>query len=97
MFQHDALPGYRQLTLRDRLRVDTRAAVRVCGSVQALHVLACIVIWLLAGYTLVWHLDLRGHGAHLPVYTLSVWLLPWLAAIRRRVLRELLGPHWSEL
>lgn len=95
--RHDDLPGYRQLDPLDRLRVDTRAAALLLCSADALHMAAALLVWLLAGHILVWNLDVSDIRAALPEASALLWLLPWLAIVRRRVLRELLGPYWTEI
>ena len=97
MLSHDNVPGYQCLSRPDRLRADSLAALHVLLSWQSVHVLAAVVIWLLLGHLLVWRLDLRGVSADLPFLTVHLWLLPWLAILRRRALRHVLGPHWTEL
>ena len=97
LFRHDDLPGYSQLSLPDRLRVDARALARLLLSVTFLHMLAALLIWLLAGYILMWHLDMPPVRVHAPCVAAPLWWLPWLAVARRRLVREIVGSHWTEL
>jgi len=95
--RHDRLPGYAVLSTGDRIRVDLAAAAMVTRSWLPVHLLATLVIWLLVGYSLVWHFDMPGVWVHLPPASATVWCLPWLAHARRTALRALLGLHWAAL
>ena len=92
---HRFVPGYEGLDWSERLRLDALALVKFCTSPEALRALLSLTVWLLAGYHLVWYLDLRGVATAWPIITASVWLYPWLANARRRQINRLLGCRWS--
>jgi hypothetical protein len=92
---HGDVPGYDQLPPVMRLRLNTMAFIRFLGSAACVHLLCALGTWLLVTYILIWTNDLRGPvAAALPSAAL-LWLLPWLAAIRRRQIARLLGGRWG--
>ena len=93
VFRHADLAGYRMLDWRDKSRLNLLAAGRLLCSVTALHMGAALTVWMLTGYLLVWALDWRGVAVHVPLPAALTWWLPWLAAVRRRELRRILGRH----
>jgi len=94
VFGHANVPGYALLPWADRCIVNIRAlGVFVCSR-EFPRLLLWLSAWLLASYLLVWTLDLRGpRAAMLPLLGL-LWVLPWIAAARRRAIARLLRYRW---
>ena len=90
-FDPGSIPGYSSLNVSDRLRLDLQALRIFLCSAAAVRVSSALLIWQLAGYLLVWQLDVQGLGRVAPSLTALLWLLPAVAFIRRRILSQLLG------
>jgi len=96
LLNHRGLPGYEFLPLATRIRLDLQSLIGFLNSIEALFFAACLTIWLLAAYTLVWSFDLRGPAAAVPPLTGALWAWPWLANARRRIIGELLRRRWPD-
>jgi hypothetical protein len=92
--RHHAVPGYNQLPWRTRCRLNVQSLGCFLSSQECLHMLAYLLIWLLAGFNLVWRWDVRDSAAVLPVLLACMWVWPWAAAARRRWIHHLLGGRW---
>lgn len=96
VWYHGDLPGYESLPWYTRCRVNLQAGGRLLRSGEFVRLLAWLSIWILGAYTVNWTHDLRGPAAaYLPMSAVC-WALPWLAALRRRLIHELLGGRWPE-
>ena len=91
------VPGYAMCSRAEQLRLDARALSCLLRSPFGWRIFYLWVIWLLVGHLLVWHFDWRGLDATAPEFSGLTWMLPALAAGRRRALRQLLGQHWTGL
>ena len=96
LLRHDLLPGYRELPWGTRCMLDLRSCWLVARSREALRLGGYLLIWLLAAQTLVWKLDLYGPAAAMPVLLAALWVWPWLAHARRRIIAELLQHRWPD-
>jgi len=94
LWYHHDLPGYRQCSWRTRCLLNLKSLAGMCLSAEFLRGILYLMLWLLAGFHLVWHFDLRGTAATLPLLSACLWLLPWFAAARRRRMHALLGGRW---
>jgi hypothetical protein len=94
IWHHGNLPGYRQCPWHTRCLLNLRSLVCTVLSIEFLRLNLYLILWLLAGFHLVWHFDLHGTAATFPLLSASVWLLPWVAAARRRRVHALLGGRW---
>lgn len=92
---HGEVPGYSQLPWHSRCKLNVLAFVVFLRSAACLHMLCAAVAWLLVSYILVWTHNLRGFAATALPSTALFWLLPWLAAIRRRQIGVLLDNRWE--
>ena len=93
--QHREVPGYCQLPWHSRCHLNVLSFIVFLRSVACLRVLCAAVTWLLVSYIVVWTNDLRGFWAAVLPSAALIWLLPWLAAIRRRQIAALLGNRWD--
>jgi hypothetical protein len=96
LLRHDLLPGYRMLPWTTRCSLDLRSFCLFLHSCEALRLGLYMLIWLLAAQTLVWQLDLYGPPAAMPVSLAMLWVWPWLAHARRRIIAELLQQRWPD-
>jgi hypothetical protein len=96
LLRHDLLPGYRMLPWATRCSLDLRSFWLFLHSCEALRLGLYMLIWLLAAQTLVWQLDLYGPPAAMPVSLAMLWVWPWLAHARRRIIAELLQQRWPD-
>lgn len=94
LWYHRCIPGYEDLPRGLRCRVNLQALGLMLRSVDCFRLLAALVIWLLAGYCVVWQLDMHGSAAAWPVTTSMLWLYPRLAVLRRRYIHRALGGRW---
>lgn len=94
LWYHDNLPGYQQLSWRFRCLLNLRSLVCMILSVEFLRLSLYLILWLLAGFHLVWGFDLRGTAATFPLLSACLWLFPWFATERRRRIHMLLGGRW---
>ena len=88
---YDDVPGYHQLRWRSRKKLDHLALWR--GLRSAGFWRACVVVLILGlvAQILCWHLDLTGWRRDLLKSLPVLFTMPWLAAARKRHLRDLLG------
>ena len=93
---HADAPGYRQLPWLSRCRLNLQSFVMFLCSAACLHVFCALTIWLLVSYIVIWTNDLVGPAAAWLPSAALFWLLPWLGAIRRRRIAELLGGRWEQ-
>ena len=84
IFGHSELPVYRGLSWVTRCGLNVRALGYFLQSDECLRLVLCLLVWLLAGFNLVWRLDLRDSAATLPLLLACLWLWPWCASARRR-------------
>jgi hypothetical protein len=96
LLRHDLLPGYRMLPWATRCSLDLRSFWLFLRSREALRLGLYVLIWLLATQILVWRLDLYGPAAAIPVSLAILWVWPWLAHARRRIIAELLQHRWAD-
>ena len=81
---HNNLPGYRELPWVTRCGLNLHALGYFLCSEECLRLVLYLLVWLLAGFNIVWQLDLRNSAAALPVLLACLWVWPWLASARRR-------------
>lgn len=95
VFGHANLPGYSLLRWYDRCILNIRALWAFVCSQEFPRLLLWLSAWLLASHLLGWSFDLRGpRAAVLPLLGL-LWVLPWIAAARRRAIARLLCYRWK--
>jgi hypothetical protein len=92
---HADVPGYRQLPAAARIRLNVLSLACFLGSAACARVFCALGTWLLVTYILIWSHDLRGPAAAALPSSALLWLLPWVAAIRRRQIARLLGGRWE--
>ena len=94
LWYHRAIPGYETLPAPLRWRINLQALSGFLLSTEFVRLLLYLSVWLLAGFCVVWSLDLHGGASVWPITTACVWLYPWVAAARRRRIARLLGGRW---
>jgi hypothetical protein len=92
---HADVPGYRQLPAAARIRLNVLSLACFLGSAACVRVFCALCTWLLVTYIVIWSHDLRGPAAAALPSSALLWLLPWVAAIRRRQISRLLGGRWE--
>ncbi len=90
LLAHNNLPGYSTLPWVTRCGLNLRALGGFVHSGEFLRLLVYLLVWLLAGFNIVWQLDLYNAAAALPVLLACLWVWPWLADARRRWIYRLL-------
>ena len=90
LFSHNDLPGYSELPWVRRYGLNLHALGYFLCSGECLRLALYLLVWLLAGFNIVWQLDLRNSAAALPVLLACLWVWPWLASARRRWICRLL-------
>jgi hypothetical protein len=94
LWYHGDLPGYQACPWRTRCLLNLHALADMLLSAEFLRLTLYLILWLLAGFHLVWHFDLHGTAATFPLLSASLWLFPWFAAARRRRIHARLGGRW---
>jgi hypothetical protein len=90
-FRHSDLEGYQALSWVQRCAVNMRALGAFLCSGECLRLVLYLLVWLLAGFNIVWQLDLRDSAAALPLLLACLWLWPWVASARRRWVHRILN------
>jgi hypothetical protein len=91
---HQELPGYALMPWTTRCGLNVRALGCFLGSGEFLRLVLYLLVWLLAGFNLVWWKDLHDSAAALPLLLACLWVWPWVAVARRRWIHRLLGGRW---
>lgn len=84
-------PGFAGERWLSRQRLQFRALLRFCGSIEALRLLLWLVAWQLAAYTLSWVGDFGLRARTWLLWAAALWVWPWLIRLRRRELERLLA------
>jgi hypothetical protein len=91
LYGHGNLPGYSELPWRTRCILNVRSLGCFLCSGECLRLVSYLLVWLLAGFNIVWQLDLHDSAAALPLLLACLWVCPWVASARRRWVCRLLA------
>jgi hypothetical protein len=91
---HGDVPGYALLPWHTRCYLNIRALEYFLVSRECLRLVLYLTIWTLAAQILIWTKDLHGPAAAAPGLSAAVWVWPWLASARRRLIARLLQHRW---
>jgi hypothetical protein len=84
------IPGYRELSWPARKALDHRALLKAVCSAQFWHIALVLVAASLLAHILTWRFDLIGWQRDLLRCSPFLFAAPGLAAMRRRLIRQLL-------
>ena len=90
-----SLENLAQLDWLQRCLLNARALGKLTLSLEFSRMLLWLTAWLLASYNLIWLCGWREVDAVIMAAGGLLWLLPWLATVRRRHIATLLGNRWE--
>ena len=90
------VPGYALLPWHTRSYLDCKALMLFLFSGECLRLFLYLTVWLLVAQILIWSRDLHGPAAAVPGLSAAIWVWPWLASARCRLISKLLGYRWPD-